>query len=117
MDKACPSQDQDSDVFQLHVDFFRKLGYSTTEVRCAIENLGLTAETNSVLREVLQNRDSKAPVSNAEMEDMAALHTAPIAGLKSPQRPQRDTPQESLEQGRDGELNPVVIDGSNVAMR
>ncbi|XP_067094119.1 endoribonuclease ZC3H12A isoform X1 [Osmerus mordax] len=116
MDKACPSQDQDSDDFQLQVDFFRKLGYSATEVRCAIQNLGLNVDTNSVLGELVQAR--KAPVSNAEMKDMAALHTAPIAGLESPQRAQRDTPQFSLDDRRDGdgELNPIVIDGSNVAM-
>ena len=119
MDKACPSQDQDSEDFQLQVDFFRKLGYSTTEVRCATQNLALNADTNSVLGELVHNRASKAPVSNAEMTDMAASHTAPIAHLESPQRPQRDTPQVSLEDRRDGggELKPVVIDGSNVAMR
>uniref|UniRef100_A0A8C0B8M7 Zinc finger CCCH-type containing 12A n=1 Tax=Buteo japonicus TaxID=224669 RepID=A0A8C0B8M7_9AVES len=72
------------------VDFFRKLGYSSEEIHVVLQKLGLNADTNTVLGELVKH-------GPAERESTPAPAPAP-----------EETESENLK--------PIVIDGSNVAM-
>ncbi|KAG7216878.1 hypothetical protein INR49_001532, partial [Caranx melampygus] len=123
MDQVLPSQssasgllEQDSEEFQLRADFFRKLGYSSAEVKAALRKLGLCTDTNSVLGELVSSRTSNAPCMSSSDNDERSV------GQKDSLLPPSWTvaPKISLQHGdrknTDTELRPVVIDGSNVAM-
>ncbi|XP_061574456.1 endoribonuclease ZC3H12A [Cololabis saira] len=104
--------DADSQELQIKVDFFRKLGYSTTDVKAALRKVGLSTDTNSVLGELVRTRTDNGP----SVSDSDERNTS----LKDSLLP----PSWALGSGRimgdqkstDTELRPVVIDGSNVAM-
>ncbi|XP_022620115.1 ribonuclease ZC3H12A-like [Seriola dumerili] len=123
MNQVLPSQssasgllEPDSEEFQLRVDFFRKLGYSSTEVKAALRKLGLCTDTNSVLGELVNNRTSSAPcMSSSESHDRSAGQKDPLLPPSWTLGP-RITPQLGDRKNTDSELRPVVIDGSNVAM-
>uniref|UniRef100_A0A3B5LVL4 Uncharacterized protein n=1 Tax=Xiphophorus couchianus TaxID=32473 RepID=A0A3B5LVL4_9TELE len=96
----------DHPELRLKVDFFRKLGYSTAEVKAALRKLGLSTDTNAMLEELVRNRTT---------------NTSPY--LKDPLLPPswdvgtcRIMPQLGEQKSADSELRPIVIDGSNVAM-
>lgn len=124
MDQVLPSQssasdqlEPDSEKLQLRVDFFRKLGYSSAEVKAALKKLGLSTDTNSVLGELVRSRTSTASCKSSSDSDERS------SGQKDPLMPAswlsgpRITPQLGDPKNTDTELRPVVIDGSNVAMR
>ncbi|XP_010897410.2 ribonuclease ZC3H12A [Esox lucius] len=125
MEQAFPSLDTSSPIkpnpgeFQLRVEFFRKLGYSTMEVRAALMKLGLGTDTNSVLGELVHSGAS-AVISTSSSLESGEDTTSPIGLSKSSrnQGPPRDSPVSSLEDRRDTDtgLKPIIIDGSNVAM-
>lgn len=116
----CPAtdlHDLDSQELQLRVDFFRKLGYSSVEVIAALMKLGLNADTNSVLGELVHSRTTAAPSgSSTDSEERST-------GLRDPLMPPswipgsgRSTPTMGDRRSAETELRPIVIDGSNVAM-
>ncbi|XP_076008854.1 endoribonuclease ZC3H12A [Genypterus blacodes] len=121
MDQARSSQssasvqlEADSEELQLQVDFFRKLGYSSAEVKAALSKLGLSTDTNSVLGELVRNRASAAP--NGPNPDSYERSASQKDHLPPPSRangPLRDTAD---KRNTSSELKAVVIDGSNVAM-
>lgn len=125
MDQALPSRssasellEADSEELQLRVDFFRKLGYSSAEVKAALRKLGLNTDTNSVLGQLVRSRTSTAPCMSSSDGDETS------AGQKDPLLPPtwaliscRITPQLGDRKNADTELRPIVIDGSNVAIR
>lgn len=125
MDQALTSQsstsellESDNEELQLRVDFFRKLGYTAAEVKAALEKLGLSTDTNSVLGELVRSRTSTAPSVPGSDSDERSI------GQKDPLLPPswglgscRITPQHKDRKNADTELRPIVIDGSNVAMR
>ncbi len=125
MDQTLPSQssvsdllEPDSEELQLRADFFRKLGYSSAEVKAALTKLGLSTDTNSVLGELVQSRTSNAPCVSGS--DTDARSTGQKDSLLPPSwtlGPCRITPQLRDKKNTDTELRPVVTDGSNVAMR
>ncbi|KAE8289068.1 Endoribonuclease ZC3H12A [Larimichthys crocea] len=124
MDQALTSQsstsellESDNEELQLRVDFFRKLGYTAAEVKAALEKLGLSTDTNSVLGELVRSRTSTAPSVPGSDSDERSI------GQKDPLLPPswglgscRITPQHKDRKNADTELRPIVIDGSNVAM-
>lgn len=124
MDPAPPSQssvsDQlelDSEELQLRVDFFRKLGYSTEEVKTALGKLGLSTDTNSVLGELVRNRTSTTPcMSSPDSDERNKGQKDSLLPLSWTVGP-RVAPQLADRKNTNTELRPVVIDGSNVAMR
>lgn len=124
MDQVLPSQspasgllEPDSEEFQLSVDFFRKLGYSSAEVKAALRKLGLCTDTNSVLGELVRSRTSAAPgMSSSDSDERSTGQNDPLLPPSWALRP-RITPQLRDRKNTDTELRPVVIDGSNVAMR
>ncbi|KYO28714.1 hypothetical protein Y1Q_0015232 [Alligator mississippiensis] len=104
----------DSTEMKMRVDFFRKLGYTSEEIRAVLQKLGLNADTNAVLGELVKHG---AAAAEREASD------APQEGREAPLVPRgglaNKTPQlvATLEEKESSNLRPVVIDGSNVAMR
>ncbi|XP_062365046.1 endoribonuclease ZC3H12A isoform X2 [Cinclus cinclus] len=104
-----PEGPADGPELQLKVDFFRKLGYSSEEIRVVLQKLGLGADTNTVLGELVKHGpaerdDPEAPPEPGE----APLVPRGGAGNKSPAPGPEETESDNLK--------PIVIDGSNVAM-
>ncbi|KAM9352955.1 endoribonuclease ZC3H12A [Symphorus nematophorus] len=124
MDQALPSQSSASDQLepnseelQLRVDFFRKLGYSSAEVKAALRKLGLGTDTNSVLGELVRSRTSPATsMSSSDSDERSTGQKDPLLPPSWALGPCRITPQLGDRKNTDTELRSVVIDGSNVAM-
>lgn len=110
-----PTEPESEDL-QLRVDFFRKLGYSPAEVKAALKKLGFGTDTNSVLGELVQSRIGTVSGSGEGDEK----NTGPKEPLLPPswvQGPSRITVPLGDRKNGDAELRPIVIDGSNVAIR
>lgn len=104
---------------ETQLDFFHKLGYSTAQVQAVQQKFGPYVDTDKVLGELVRigaSREAKqGPVTTMSVlvpkgDTQAGGPTMrlPLAA-SSPQR-------EESEEDEDA-LRPVVIDGSNVAMR
>ncbi|KAM8977387.1 endoribonuclease ZC3H12A [Pelodytes ibericus] len=94
----------------LKVDFFRKLGYSSEEISAALQSLGVDADTNSVLGELVKHGAN--PERETVPEESADLFLVARGGLGTRYASSSASPEDS-----DGnKLRPIVIDGSNVAM-
>ncbi|XP_015230147.1 PREDICTED: ribonuclease ZC3H12A-like [Cyprinodon variegatus] len=107
-------QEQENEDLQLRVDFFRKLGYSTAEVKAALRKLGLSTDTNAVLGELVRNRTTKTSPCASDNDE-----THPKDPLLPPSwdtGTYKIPPQLSDKKTEDSELRPIVIDGSNVAL-
>ncbi|KAK5921912.1 hypothetical protein CgunFtcFv8_019228 [Champsocephalus gunnari] len=120
MDQTLPSQspvsdllDADSEELSLRVDFFRKLGYSSAEVRAALKKLDLNTDTNSVLGELVRSRTGTAPCGSDSSD---RSHKDPLLPPSWAVGPSRITQKPVEWNHSDAELRPIVIDGSNVAM-
>ncbi|XP_051527613.1 ribonuclease ZC3H12A-like [Myxocyprinus asiaticus] len=121
--QPCPTPDEASEVgseFQAQLDLFLKLGFSLMQVRAAFLKLGLNADTNKVLGELIQAGGE----SEDKLEPTASPVLVPRGDGTSKTRnsqthshiaPPMSTALEELEEDDDA-LRPIVIDGSNVAM-
>lgn len=100
---------------QMKVDFFRKLGYSSSEIHSVLQKLGLQADTNTVLGELVKHGSATERERQVSPDRCSQLPLVPRGG-GTPKTPSLEP---SLpEDDREGsDLRPVVIDGSNVAMR
>ncbi|XP_015504963.1 endoribonuclease ZC3H12A [Parus major] len=104
-----PEGPGDGPELQLKVDFFRKLGYSSEEIRVVLQKLGLGADTNTVLGELVKHGPAERDGPEAPPEPgEAPLVPRGGAGNKSPAPGPEETESDNLK--------PIVIDGSNVAM-
>ncbi|RMB91263.1 hypothetical protein DUI87_32401 [Hirundo rustica rustica] len=104
-----PEGPGDGPELQLKVDFFRKLGYSSEEIRVVLQKLGLGADTNTVLGELVKHGPAERDGPEAPPEPgEAPLVPRGGAGNKSP--------APGAEEAESDNLKPIVIDGSNVAM-
>lgn len=108
-----PTEEASAAELQMKVDFFRKLGYSSAEIHSVLQKLGVHADTNTVLGELVKHG------SAAERERQASPDPQPPLVPRGGGTPKAPTLEPSpLEEDKDGsDLRPVVIDGSNVAMR
>ncbi|XP_072769207.1 endoribonuclease ZC3H12A [Nerophis lumbriciformis] len=112
MDPTSPSLSSattESEDLQFRVDFFRKLGYSSVDLRAALSKLDDCTDTNSVLEELVRHRGVPSNGGEERSADQEDGSLAPDQGFEPP----RMSPGKA---GGDSELRPVVIDGSNVAM-
>lgn len=111
--EGSPTQEPpDSLEMQLKVDFFRKLGYSSEEIYVVLQKLGLNADTNTVLGELVKHGPAERDPTEAPQETKEApLVPRGGAANKTP------APVPPLEEKESDNLKPIVIDGSNVAMR
>ncbi|XP_038614104.1 endoribonuclease ZC3H12A [Tachyglossus aculeatus] len=96
---------------QMKVDFFRKLGYSSDEIHAVLQKLGLQADTNTVLGELVKH--GVAADREAGPEEPGETPLVPRGG-GPPKAPSPVMPPSEEREGSN--LRPVVIDGSNVAM-
>ncbi|XP_062848237.1 ribonuclease ZC3H12A [Trichomycterus rosablanca] len=100
---------------QLRVDFFRKLGYSSHEVKTALLKLGLDTDTNAVLGELVRSGARDSPTASQESDDGGSGLRKRNGGGSSKEINQ-DARRSPAEDDTDNNLKPIVIDGSNVAM-
>ncbi|XP_025941772.1 endoribonuclease ZC3H12A [Apteryx rowi] len=106
---APPPEPADGLEMQLKVDFFRKLGYSCEEVHAVLQKLGLGADTNAVLGELVKHGPAEREPAEAPPEP-AEAPLVPRGGAAN------KAPAPPAEEQESDNLRPVVIDGSNVAM-
>ncbi|XP_018412730.1 PREDICTED: bifunctional endoribonuclease and deubiquitinase ZC3H12A, partial [Nanorana parkeri] len=107
-EKSSSPEVVDQSEMQMRVDFFRKLGYSSEEIYSVLQNLGIDADTNTVLGELVKHGGN--PEREAVPEETTDLTLIPRGGLGT-----RSTTASTEESGSNN-LRPIVIDGSNVAM-
>ncbi|KAK2106474.1 hypothetical protein P7K49_015988 [Saguinus oedipus] len=99
---------------QMKVDFFRKLGYSSLEIHSVLQKLGIQADTNTVLGELVKHGMATERERQVSPDPCPQLPLVPRGG-GTPKAPNLEPPlPEEDKEGSD--LRPVVIDGSNVAM-
>lgn len=100
------------EVHQSKMDFFCKLGYGKQDICRVLENLGQEALEDDVLKELIrmgskpQALESQAQPSQLKLVARGSCSTTP--GLKWLGEDESDSCSS---------LRPIVIDGSNVAMR
>uniref|UniRef100_A0A8D0Z311 Zinc finger CCCH-type containing 12A n=1 Tax=Sus scrofa TaxID=9823 RepID=A0A8D0Z311_PIG len=99
---------------QMKVDFFRKLGYSSAEIHSVLQKLGVQADTNTVLGELVKHGSAAERECQVSPDPCPQLPLVPRGG-GTPKAPTVE-PSPSEEDKEGGDLRPVVIDGSNVAM-
>ncbi|MBN3310898.1 ZC12A Endoribonuclease, partial [Amia calva] len=106
----------DPSEFQLQVDFFRKLGYSLDEVKAVLQKLGLNADTNTVLGELVRCgvATSEREVAPVPSPGHVLVARGGSSAKKPASLPATPPPEDEREEGK--RLRPIVIDGSNVAM-
>lgn len=99
---------------QMKVDFFRKLGYSSAEIHSVLQKLGVQADTNTVLGELVKHGSVAERECQASPDPCPQLPLVPRGGGTPKTSTVETSPPEEDKEGSD--LRPVVIDGSNVAM-
>lgn len=107
---------QGSSKLQQRVEFFRKLGYSSHEVKTALLKLGLDTDTNAVLGELVRTGTRDSPTAGQESDD-GGSGVRQRGGGGSSKETNRDVRRSLAEDDADNDLKLIVIDGSNVAMR
>ncbi|XP_016075445.1 PREDICTED: ribonuclease ZC3H12A [Miniopterus natalensis] len=109
-----PTEEASAAELQMKVDFFRKLGYSSAEIHSVLQKLGVHADTNTVLGELVKHGSAPERERQASPDPCPQLPLVPRGG-GTPKPPTLEpSPLEEDKEGSD--LRPVVIDGSNVAM-
>lgn len=113
MEQTQPEEQADlSTEFQPQLDLFRKLGFSDVQVRAVLLKLGLHTDTDRILGELIQMRAAgmegsiSSPALVPHGESQRKNHS--VSSLPAE--------QDDTDQDEDA-LKPIVIDGSNVAMR
>lgn len=110
MEQNQPEEQADlSSEFQPQLDLFRKLGFSEAQVRAVLLKLGLHNDTNRILGELIQ-------VRAAETEGSACPPALDPHAHGVPSSLHAEHEDAATTHGEDA-LKPIVIDGSNVAMR
>lgn len=118
---ALPAPDPakpDSEELQHKVDFFRKLGYSSKDVKAALQKLDLDTDTNAVLGELVRIGARAAPcISNSDNDEKSAGFKNSLLPPSWTSGPSRSIAEVHVQKkNTDEELRLIVIDGSNVAM-
>lgn len=108
------AEDASAVELQMKVDFFRKLGYSSSEIHSVLQKLGVQADTNTVLGELVKHGTATERERQASPDPCPQLPLVPRGG-GTPKAPNLE-PSLPEEDKEGSDLRPVVIDGSNVAM-
>ncbi|CAL9705133.1 unnamed protein product [Knipowitschia caucasica] len=108
---------RESDDLQLKVDFFRKLGYSSKDVKSVLRKLGPDPDTNAALGELVRIGARPAPhVTNSDNNEKSAWSKYSLMPSSWTSGTSQNIPEAVQKKPTDEELRPIVIDGSNVAM-
>lgn len=105
------------------LDFFHKLGYSTAQVQAVKQQFGPGMDTDKVLGELVRvgapREAGPGPVTTMAVLLPRGDIKAAALNLQLPAAAGTTTTTTSSEESSEDEeaLRPVVIDGSNVAMR
>lgn len=115
-----PDPSPDPQHLETQLDFFHKLGYSTAQVQAVKQQFGPSMDTDKVLGELVRIRAGReagqGPVTT--MSVVVSRGDVQAAGPTLLLPFTASSPQSREESGEDEDaLRPVVIDGSNVAMR
>lgn len=111
-----PDPCADPQHLETQLDFFHKLGYSTAQIEAVKQQFGPNVDRDKVLGELVRigaGREAKqGPVTTLSV--LVEAHVGPTLLL-----PFTESSSESKEENSEDAyaLRPVVIDGSNVAMR
>lgn len=121
---------ESQEEFQTHLDLFRKLGFSEAQVRLVLLKLGLRTDTNRVLGELIQTgvegmeeRVDAAIASRLASRTDHAVKGHPVTSgvsrcdITGKGHGVSSLPTETEELEDEDAIRPIVIDGSNVAMR
>lgn len=111
---AAGSKTASGKEYQSKMDFALKLGYSGEQVETVLKKLGAAALINDVLAELVRLGNKVEP----EVQPCSSTAIAPIS--RSPCVKETVSPEVSVEEesvDTFDNLRPIVIDGSNVAMR
>lgn len=114
LDEGCKSASLDKE-YQAKMEFALKLGYSGEQIQTVLNKLGSDALINDILAELVRlgNKSESEPQPNS----MATTGTLVARGqcVKEITSPELSLEDEVVDDSDN--LRPVVIDGSNVAMR
>ena len=105
-----------TDPGEAQLDFYRKLGYSPAQVQTVLQKFGLNTDTNRILGELVQ---TGASPEGMEKEGAPTTMSVLIArGETLSSLPLTPPPiWEDAASEEEDDLKPIVIDGSNIAMR
>ncbi|XP_040910041.1 ribonuclease ZC3H12A [Toxotes jaculatrix] len=114
-----PDPSLDPQYSEAQMDFFHKLGYSTTQVRAVQQKFGPNTDTDKVLGELVRICPTREAVQGV-VTTMSVLVPRGDSQAVGPtlQLPVTVSSLQSREENCEDEdaLRPIVIDGSNVAM-
>lgn len=118
-DPWIPRPPDPRDLPESQLDFFHKLGYSTSQVQAVQLKFGPNVDTDKVLGELVRigasREDKQGPVTT--MSVLVPRGDTPFGGPEM-LLPLSPPSLENRERNGDADaLRAVVIDGSNVAMR
>lgn len=105
-----PASDRE---YQSKMDFALKLGYSAEQVEAVLNKLGAAALINDVLAELVRLGNKVEPENQPCSSMATSISRAPC--VKENDSPEVSVEEESVDTYDN--LRPIVIDGSNVAMR
>ena len=103
------------------IDFFRKLGYSAAQVRAVMNKFG--ADTDRVLGELVRTgaspeaHEEETALTRTSSPSSSSCVSEPGTRRGSSRDPEGPEFQEEGVESLAEALRPIVIDGSNVAMR
>jgi hypothetical protein len=102
---------------EAQLDFYLKLGYSPAQVWTVLQKFGLNTDTNRVLGELVRTGASLEGIEKGR-EKEGAPSILVSRGETFSNLPLTPPPSRSDVPSEEGDaLRPIVIDGSNVAMR
>lgn len=119
-----PDPSPDPQHLEAQLDFFHKLGYSTAQVQAVQHKFGPNMDTDKVLGELVRIGASREGSRGAKQLPVTTMSVLVPRGEVQAEGPTvllpfaSSSPQSREESSEDEDaLRPIVIDGSNVAMR